>query len=592
MNVRPNVLFLSVDALRRDRMSLYGYGRPTTPVLDSLAANAVICNDTVSNGAFTQVSFHSFMTSSRPLSHGGYDMGAVNRPPSLFSVFGQAGYETMLLGNFAWVSRYFGYGPVDRECNLFILNAFVGIHGSGTMASPLRAWHRGEISVDEALANIEHLIIKVFDDIEDYCAGRLEQAPFDRLDFANSQLLAQGYDYARVLKVVGRHRVEFMGDKRAYLQRHLTKVPGAHEWIARDWRYCRTPGKLAREAAFRIGNGSLGLVNPKLARLREYRTKRYMDGADLADRVLREIETRRHPERPFFLWTHFVDTHVPYCPGRGRQWYRCTPDYLAALGYPRDLDPSVALMERPQTKEQWETWSALYDAAVSYVDEQIGRIIGGLDRAGLGENTLLVVCGDHGEELGEHGDISHHFRLYDHNIAVPLMFRRPGLAQRRIDSLSTLLDLAPSIADFADVPPDPGWEGAPVTAPSVAARRHVVLEALHGGSCLFAHRPIYMAVRTKRWKYLWKEYRDPTDHFSADGHELYDIAADPLEQDNLYRPDHPTLPGFNALIAGRLSEIPEISAARIATAFGRDVVDRANGLEAGSDKTLTDEARL
>ena len=201
----PNVLFLTVDALRSDRTSLYGYERPTTPVLEALAKDAVVCGNAVSTGAFTQVSFHTFMTSSRPLSYGGYDRGAVGRPPSLFEVFHDAGYQTISLGTFAWISRYFGYTGIDRECNLFILNALVGIHGSGTMASALRAWHSGEIKVEEALDLVEPLIIKVFDDVEDYCERRLTQAAVDRLDFANSRLMTDGYDYRRVLKVVARH---------------------------------------------------------------------------------------------------------------------------------------------------------------------------------------------------------------------------------------------------------------------------------------------------------------------------------------------------------------------------------------------------
>ena len=129
----PNVLFLTVDALRSDRTSLYGYERPTTPVLEALAKDAVVCGNAVSTGAFTQVSFHTFMTSSRALSYGGYDRGAVGRPPSLFEVFHDAGYQTISLGTFAWISRYFGYTGIDRDAG-YVADAKKRLQGTFLVA--------------------------------------------------------------------------------------------------------------------------------------------------------------------------------------------------------------------------------------------------------------------------------------------------------------------------------------------------------------------------------------------------------------------------------------------------------------------------
>lgn len=572
MTTHPNVLFLSVDALRADRVSFLGYQRPTTPNLDALAKQALICEKAVSTAAFTQASFHSFMTSSRPLSHGGYDMGNRGRPPTIFKALHDAGYETISVSTFPWVTRYFGYGDgsVDTEIHLFILNTLVGIHGGGTIASTLRAWHGEEISVEDAAKDTKPMIVKMFDDIETYCKGRQLNNDIDRLDFWDSLFMNEGWNFARVLNVVARHRTEFLRDECAYMKAHLYYVPQAHEWLARDWRYCRTPEKLIKEGFFRLSNRLLALADPKHAALRANGLKKYVDGAALADRVIREIGSRKHTDRPFFLWTHFVDTHVPYCGGRGRQWYKQTPGYLSRLGYSADLDISVAVQGKPKTDLEWETWSALYDAAILYVDEQIGRIVLALEEMGIAEDTMIVVCGDHGEELGEHGDISHHFRLYNHNIRVPMLFHQPGMAAQRIEAPTSLLDLAPTIAKLAGIEPPSNWQGSPVHDPSVAQRRHVVLETFHGGNCLFDRRPLYMAVCTPKWKYLWKEYLDPTDRFSPEGPELYDLEADPLEKVNLYRPDHPLVDGFNRLIARRMSEISEIDESRIDAAFGPD----------------------
>lgn len=564
---RPNVLFLTVDALRADRTSLLGYDRPTTPRLDALSKNALVCTNTVSPAAFTQPSFHAFLTSSPPFSYGGYDRGAFDRPATVFQAFHEAGYETHVLSTFQWISGMHGYDRgIDHEHCLYVINALIGSAGV-TLRSHIENFRDGRISGEALAATAKPVVERLFDTLERYCAKRAEDWTADRVDFAHSRLVNDGYHYQRIMRLVNRHRAEFGQDEVAYVERYMRRPFLSHEWLAAEWRLYRTFGKLVSEGLFEAGNRVLDMVNPRRAALRHMRYKRYVDGASLADRIIR-ILGNRTSEKPFLLWTHFIDTHIPYCAGTGPRWYEETPDYLESLGHSRDLDVSVGVRDRPQTPEEWATWSALYDAAVLYVDTQIGRVLDALDRLGLRDNTLVVVCGDHGEELGEHGDISHHFRFYSHNVRVPLIFYHPAIEGQRIDGLTTLLDVAPTLAGLTGVRPDPRWEGEEITSASVRDRGHVVLEVFHSGNCAFDERPLYMAVRSKRYNYLWKEYRDPTDRFSPEGHELYDLEADPLEQNNLYRPDHPLVAEFNRIIAERLREIPQVAPERIAKLLG------------------------
>lgn len=566
---RPNVLFLTVDALRADRTSLHGYGRPTTPNLDRLAANALVCDQAVSLAAFTQPSYPSLLTSSRPFSFGGYDHGAFGRPKTVFEAFHDAGYETHVLSTFQWVSRIAGYEKgIDHEIYLFVLNTLVGV-ASVILRNHIELFRDGKIDAGRLAAEAEPHLLRLFDAIGVYCQKLETGTSGEMAEFIHSRVVNDAYDYRRVRAIADRHRAAFLADKTAYVAQHFAKPFAAHEWLGREWRYARRWTKLAGQAAFALGNRVLGMVDPGLASLRHMRFKRYVDSGALADRVIRIMGEHRG-DKPFFIWTHMIDTHVPYCPGRGRRWYRETPDYLDKLGHGRDHDVSVAVMGRPQTPRQWATWSALYDAAVLYVDEQIGRILEALDGLGFSDDTLVVVCGDHGEELGDHGDISHHFRLYSHNVRVPMMFAAPWLTAERTPALTTLADLVPTMAEICGVPPDPRWEGEDINRESVRRRTHVVLESFHGGSCDFARKPLYMAVRDGRYNYLWKEYRDPSDGFSAEGPELYDTLDDPGERQNVYRPDHPVVARFNAAIAERLSQIPEIAAERISTAFPMD----------------------
>lgn len=569
---RPNVLLLTIDALRADRLSLHGYGRPTTPTLERLAEAAIVCDENITTTAFTEPALPSMLTSSLPLSFGGYDAGAYGRPMNVFEVFNGAGYRTTLISTFPWVSRFYGYRKgVDDEHMLFVINALVGVSVQ-SMVSSLSQYHDDPQSSEADFDKIVAVVGKLLDDLDAYCDARLEQADFDRGDMAWERLLRDGYDYPRIKRIVATHRNVFRADAAAYIRHHLSKVPRAHEWIAADWRFARRPTALFQYGLERLMSRVLMPLAPARARLFEYRCKRYVDAHALANRIIRVID-EHDPGRPFFVWTHFVDAHVPYCPGATPDWRRRVPDYLSALGYRADIDPAIAAGPKPTTEEGWAAWRALYDAAARYVDEQIGRVITALEKRGLAEDTLVVIASDHGEELGDHGDISHHFRLYEHNIRVPLLFHRSGIAAKRIDALTTHLDLAPTMAGLAGVAPAPGWQGLPVTSPAVADREYVLAEAFHGGSCLFDRRPPYVAVRTRQYKYLWKEYRDPSDRFSLEGPELYDHRADPGERNNLYRADHPALPALNRAVAVRLAEIQEISPERIVAAFGADGKD-------------------
>ncbi|MCH7935523.1 MAG: sulfatase-like hydrolase/transferase [Proteobacteria bacterium] len=562
----PNVLFLTVDALRADRASVLGYHRPTTPCLERMAGDGLVCEQAVSPAAFTHICFPALMTSSRPLSHGGYDSGPVGRPPTVFEAFHDAGYETSAFCTTHWVSRVQGYDRgVDHEHVLFVLNTLPGL-AIALFRSTLAAWHLGEVDDAVAVKGAEKVLLPFFAAVESYAANRLENAAQDRRDYPNARFVRDGYDFARVARLAAGHRREFDADPLAYLKRHLHYVPKAHEWIGREWRYFRRPGALFGKGLEILINRAIGLVNPELAALRAYHRKRYVDGADVTTKIIRQIENW-DGKKPFFIWNHYQDTHIPYTAGYGSRWYRQTPEYLKALGYSPGIDVSLSVRGGPKNDGEWAAWSALYDAAVRFTDEQVGRIVEALERRGIAENTIVAVAGDHGEELGEHGDISHHFRLYSHNVRVPMLFYQKGLKARRITGLTDLLDIAPTLADMAGVPKPAGWEGLPVTDAAVAERRHLVLETFHGGNSLFENRPPYMAVRTHTHNFMWKEFLDPDDRFSPDGPELYDVVRDPDEQNNLYAPDHPLVAEFEAVIAERLGEIPEFGEDRLRRAF-------------------------
>ncbi|MBO6948153.1 MAG: sulfatase-like hydrolase/transferase [Rhodospirillales bacterium] len=565
---QPNFLFISIDALRADRSSMCGYERPTTPNLSKLAESGVLCTETISTAAFTQASLPSMLTSTLPLSYGGYDNGATGRPPAVFKVMRDAGYETTILSTFPWVNSFFGYGDgLEQEHFLFALNSLVGI-AAQRMRSSLQAYHASGAGDSSLIERIVPVIESLFDTVETYCDVRTAQEAINKADMAGERIMRDRYNFDAVKRVVHRHRRELRADVKAYVDTHLTRVPKAHEWVAHEWRYKRSVDALLGIGIRKLGAALTRPLAPGRAHLSEYRSKRYIDGAALTDRILRVLDDR-DTRKPFFIWTHYLDTHVPYCPGPGANWKTQAPSYLDALGYDPRTDLSVAVRGAPTTSQGWADWAALYDAAVLYADEQIGRLVSGLKERGLADDTVIVVVGDHGEELGEHGDISHHFRMYEHNIRVPMLFSGADIDATTNGALTSTLDLAPTIAAIAGVEAPVAWEGASVFGSEVASRDHVIAEAFHSGNCLFDARPPYIAVRTSQHKFLWKEYRDKTDRFSPEGLELYDIQTDPQEKRNLYQPDHEALPELERYAAERLAAIPEITSARIVKALGK-----------------------
>jgi arylsulfatase A-like enzyme len=158
-------------------------------------------------------------------------------------------------------------------------------------------------------------------------------------------------------------------------------------------------------------------------------------------------------------------------------------------------------------------------------DQELGEIRKALEAAGLWEKTVVIVAADHGEELREHGWIGHNVHVYDESAHVPLVVRLPaaaGVSGKRVEGLTDLLDVAPTVADVLGVPPkatDRHFEGRSLL-PMIAGAsgKGVVL------SRTIWDRPIY-ALRDEAFKFVF----DTRTGEQA----LYDVAEDPGETRNL-----------------------------------------------------------
>ncbi len=239
------------------------------------------------------------------------------------------------------------------------------------------------------------------------------------------------------------------------------------------------------------------------------------------------------PRQPFFLFVHLFDPHMDYAPPQpydtlfggdpaasdGR--YASVRPYIAYLH--ADPPPPLPMLAR-------ERITALYDGEIRYADDQLGRLLRALERRG--EECIVVVLSDHGEELGEHGSFEGHgWTLYDEVLRVPLVLRLPGAeaAGAVVEAPVTLLDVAPTVLDALGLPVPGSFQGTSLM-PLIRGA------AAPGGRLLFAQTQRsgtrLRAVRGERWKRI-----EVADAGAArlglpvrQGTELYDLDSDPGEQ--------------------------------------------------------------
>jgi len=222
------------------------------------------------------------------------------------------------------------------------------------------------------------------------------------------------------------------------------------------------------------------------------------------------------PSRPFFLWVHLFDPHHPYEP---------------------PAEHRARFLEGAQTDK--ERLLARYDGEVHFADHELGRLLDAL-RVGLQrENTVVIVAGDHGEGLGDHGYPRHGLLLYEEAVRVPLVFHGPGrLPRREVDATAELMDLTPTILGLLGLRP-PAAEGrdfaalllgkgtAPTERPVLLERRFFESPEVDG----IPVRGRKQAVVLGRYKYV--------EAPEEGTRELYDLSVDPAETRNLVE-EHPS----------------------------------------------------
>ena len=268
------------------------------------------------------------------------------------------------------------------------------------------------------------------------------------------------------------------------------------------------------------------------------------------ERAIAQIEKAAAEDRPFFIWSSFHDPHPPYVapepwagmyapdemiPGRLTEGeHDKNPPHFAMT---QEENPDFGRYFAPDTRlhgayshlrdpAELRKDIACYYGMISFMDQEIGRILAALDRLGRAGNTLVVFSSDHGHLLGAHGLIAKAIHHYEDLLRVPFIVRWPGKvpAGRSSDTIQNLVDLAPTFLTAAglEVPlVMTGVNQLGTWCGGEAGRTYSITENHHG------------THKCHMRSYVDRRYKITVYRFGADG-ELFDLQEDPGEVNNLW----------------------------------------------------------
>jgi choline-sulfatase len=253
-------------------------------------------------------------------------------------------------------------------------------------------------------------------------------------------------------------------------------------------------GSLALDRAYGIAQGFEVWDQPDRADSRVTGQISERDGFAVAASATRWL-ARREPddERPLFLWAHFFDAHAPYAP---------PAEYLERAG------------------------GNAYDGEIAALDAAIGSLLAGLRTTGLLDDAVVMIVGDHGESLGEHGEATHGLFVYDATLHVPYLLRDPrgDRAGEMDDALVSVVDVQPTLLEAMGLELDRSADGASLFRRPAPQDRLLYCESLEGWR-LYGWSPLTGWVGD-RGKYLRSS--DP---------EFFELDDDAAELDNRWTPD-------------------------------------------------------
>ncbi|MFO0943941.1 MAG: sulfatase-like hydrolase/transferase [Pirellulales bacterium] len=292
----------------------------------------------------------------------------------------------------------------------------------------------------------------------------------------------------------------------------------------------------------------------------------YADGI-VAEEAIRRLTEASQSKQPFFIAVGFIKPHLPFVAPK-KYWDMHDPNKLpqptlhsAPEGAPsyapqfggelrnyRGMPASPSPIDAETTKHLIHG----YYSAASYMDAQVGKLLDTLDQLKLAQNTIVVLWGDHGWHLGDHGMWCKHTN-YEQATRIPLIISVPGKKASVSTSLVETVDIYPTLAQLAGLQAPEGIDGRSFKSvfdnPTAKHRDHAIQVYPRGNR-------LGRSIRTERYRLVeWKTIGDAADTAEL---ELYDYQADPLESRNLASEQPAVVEQLRSLLSKHPEAKPQI----------------------------------
>ena len=521
---QPNFLFIICDQLRADHLGCYGNPVVQTPHIDGLAARGARFDRAYVAYPVCMPNRACLMTGRMASDHRGINNGIpLDLEATTFvDVLAHHGYRTGLIGK----SHLQGYTPLDPMYGYIADDELTPPPEELQDALRRSRWTGGGYRIERRIAS-----------------GELAATPYTDgfYGFQHVELVTRHADFTdgHHLAWAEKQRPDFktLVGKENALPDHRPRGPQA-------WRTS---------------------VPPEL-----YSTQ------FIANRSRAYIEESAHGDQPFFLQISFTDPHHPFTPP-GKYWDMYDPDdFEVELPYEAHQNPTPPMQwmdeqwqqgnsARTKTtarrlgKQQLREAMALTAGMITMVDDEVGRLIEVLKETGQYENTVICFNSDHGDYLGDFSLLLKGALPFRSVTDVPMIWSDPTSREGRVtEALASTIDLSATILDRACLAPYNGMQGQsfmPVIDGADDHHEAVMCEFNDLGARLGFERPARVrGIRTANWRF--------TLYQGEAWGELYDLATDPRETNNLWASsDHASIKAELTLqlahmLAGQMDESP------------------------------------
>ena len=456
MSSIKRVFLIGIDSVVYNRTIMGGYPLAVCPTLKKLADEGINCANNYSHSGPTQFSLPSVFTSTYPLDYNGYDKGITDRPNSLVEVLNREGFRTFGVLPNVWTSEFGGYergfeSTTDGyDLDSVWASASIYINYFDERLSD------GYITVKERENLVLTHVNKLLTQTRVYCKKAIDESG----KFNNDQKFKDiyRYDYTNILDLIP-NDIETAQDAEGILD---------------------------------------GLINlysfPQ--QMKTLLHKNFASADWMLDSVLERLDDSPSPKTMSFAFLE--DPHeLNTCRGYGL--YVCMHANKLLSSIPSS-DRYRRIYKYFNKSYRASSISILYDASLKYVDNSLDRFIQGLKARSMLDESLIVIFSDHGTSFSNSQGI--HASFEEDYLKVPMIFWASDMESKNIDTLTSLIDLAPTVLDFLNIKKPGSYKGISVIDKSITSREYILHENAGRGPCDILNKNLSVGLRDKNFA-LW-----------------------------------------------------------------------------------------